>query len=72
MAPMKCPAHRHLADEEQESVSLTHLAHRWHVPRRKVKRLLQSGALPFEQVAGQIRVPVSAIVALETKGSAHA
>ena len=65
MAPMKCPAHRDLADDLDDSFTLTHLAHRWHVSRRDVRRLLQTGKLPFVQVSGQIRVPVSAVRSFE-------
>ena len=47
--------------DSDESCTLTHLARRWKVSRRRIRRLVQSGALPFEQVSGQIRVPWDAI-----------
>ena len=51
MPPMKKPlrgsARRH---------TLTHLAQRWHISRREVRRLLQSGMLPFEQICGKLCV----------------
>lgn len=66
MAPMKSPPHHDVADEQEESITLTHLAQRWHVSRREVRRLLQSGKLPFEEVAGQIRVPLAAVLVFES------
>jgi len=68
MAPMKCPAQREPAVGFEESYSLTHLAHRWGVSRREIRQLLQSGDLPFVQVAGQLRVPAAAIRKIELEG----
>ncbi len=65
MAPMKCSARRALDDDYQESYSLTHLAHRWGVSRRRVRQLLQSGELAFLQVEGQLRVPAAAVRMIE-------
>ena len=65
MAPMKSPARRDDAGADRESWSLTHLSRHWKVSRRKVRRLLQLGILPFEEVAGQVRVPRIAIEQLE-------
>jgi hypothetical protein len=66
MAPMKCPAERQPADEFEDSYSLTHLAHRWRVPRKVIKQLLQEGELPFVQVDGQLRVPAASIRKIES------
>ncbi|MGI9429633.1 MAG: hypothetical protein ACR2NM_13305 [Bythopirellula sp.] len=66
MAPMKCPAERRPADEFEDSYSLTHLAHRWRVPRKVIKQLLQEGELPFVQVEGQLRVPAASIRKIES------
>jgi len=75
MAPMKCSARRESVDDHEdgdnrdgdyeESYSLTHLAHRWGVSRRRVRQLLQSGDLPFMQVEGQLRVPTAAVRMIE-------
>ncbi len=65
MAPMKCTARRASDDDYQESYSLTHLAHRWGVSRRRVRQLLQSGDLPFMQVEGQLRVSAAAVRMIE-------
>jgi excisionase family DNA binding protein len=61
MAPMKCPARHKLSD----SFTLTHLARRWHMHRRQIRHLLQTGQLPFEQVRGQFRVPRAAVAEFE-------
>jgi len=66
MAPMKCPTSRQTtdvleADVLEESYSLTHLAHRWGVSRRVIRRRLQAGELPFVQIEGQLRVPSIAV-----------
>ena len=66
MAPMKCPAERAPADEFEDSYSLTHLAHRWRVPRKVIRQLLQEGELPFVQVEGQLRVPAASIRKIES------
>jgi hypothetical protein len=55
---MKRPA-RH--GEPPSSVSLDALARRWSVRRRDVRRLLQRGELPFEQVRGRLRVPLDSV-----------
>ena len=60
-APMKSPSHRLTNAKFAESMSLTHLAHRWEISRREVRHLLQNGELPFEQIDGQLRVPTSAV-----------
>ena len=65
MAPMKCPAHKDEDEILQQSSTLTHLARRWNVSRRYVRRLVQTGALPFVQVTGQIRVPKRAVELFE-------
>lgn len=65
MPPMKCPASREDVFETDRTVTLTHLAKQWDVPRRKVRRLLQTRKLPFVQVAGQIRVPASVVRTFE-------
>jgi excisionase family DNA binding protein len=65
MAPMKCPSPDDRTDQFADSLSLTHLAHRWHLHRRDVRRLLQSGALPFVQIRNQLRVPRSAAALYE-------
>jgi len=67
MAPMKSPTHQEAAEGLEESITLTHLAQRWEVSRREVRRLLQIGELPFVQVAGQIRVPMAAVRAKESE-----
>jgi excisionase family DNA binding protein len=54
MAPMKRPAGQDA--DVASSLSLQQVARRWSVPRRVVRRLLQQGELPFEQVRGQLRV----------------
>ena len=59
MAPMKRPM-RHGKDPAP-TLSLQQLADRWAVPRRAVRRLLQRGALPFEQVCGRLRVPLDCV-----------
>ena len=64
-APMKTPAHREPADEFEDSYSLTHLAHRWGVSRKAIRRLLQDGELPFVEVDGQLRVPARSIRRIE-------
>ncbi len=64
MAPMKSPIHQ---ESLEDSITLTHLAQRWEVSRREVRRLLQIGELPFVQVSGQIRVPLAAVRAKESK-----
>ncbi|MCA9229386.1 MAG: helix-turn-helix domain-containing protein [Planctomycetales bacterium] len=69
MAPMKSPSHQEMPEELEVSVTLTHLAHRWNISRREVRRLLQIGKLPFVQVADQIRVPLDAVRAIEEAGS---
>ncbi len=61
MAPMKRPAAPEHLDPFEDSHSLTHLAHRWHVPRRKIRDLLKSGELPFVDLEGQLRVPDPAV-----------
>ena len=65
MAPMKSPADRNRADEIEQTFSLTHLAHRWKVPRKVIRHLLQDGELPFSQVNGQLRIPASSIRKIE-------
>ena len=60
MAPMKCPSPHDPADVFEDSLSLTHLAHRWQMHRRDVRHLLQSGTLPFVQIRNQLRVPLAA------------
>jgi len=67
MAPMKSPTHQEAQESLEESITLTHLAQRWDVSRREVRRLLQIGELPFVQVEGQIRVPVAAVRARESE-----
>lgn len=57
MAPMKRPAAPEHHDPFEASHSLTHLAHRWNLPRRKIRDLLKAGDLPFVDLAGQLRVP---------------
>jgi len=66
MAPMKSPTNHEAPADLEDSITLTHLARRWKVSRREVRRLLQIGELPFVQVAGQIRVPVDAVRAKES------
>jgi hypothetical protein len=68
MAPMKCPAPRQPVNPFEETYSLTHLAHRWGASRREIRQLLQSGDLPFVQVAGQLRVPAASVRKLELEG----
>jgi len=65
MAPMKRPAKPHLTSEFSSSFSLSQVAHRWHLTRREVRRLLQHGKLPFQQVCGQIRIPQQAVLTFE-------
>lgn len=65
MAPMKCPAHRDGEELLHETCTLTHLARRWRVSRRQIRRLVQSGALPFVEITGQIRVPIRAVEQFE-------
>jgi excisionase family DNA binding protein len=48
-------------DEPSPSLSLAQLARRWHVPRREVRRLLQQGTLPFEEIRGRLRVPLDSV-----------
>jgi excisionase family DNA binding protein len=59
MAPMKRPTHHGI--EPVASLSLQQIAARWSVPRREVRRLLQRGHLPFEQVRGRLRVPLDSV-----------
>jgi len=66
MAPMKSPTNQETPAGLENSITLTHLARRWGVTRREVRRLLQIGELPFVQVAGQIRVPTDAVRAKES------
>lgn len=61
MAPMKAPSQQEHDDEIDDSYSLTHLAHRWGVSRRTIRRMLQNGELPFVQIDGQLRVPIAVI-----------
>ena len=61
MAPMKCPTRQEPVDEFERSYSLTHLARRWGVSRRDIRRRLQQGQLPFVEVLGQLRVPIPAV-----------
>jgi excisionase family DNA binding protein len=56
MAPMKQPSASR--DRLGSSLSLQQVARRWSVPRRAVRRLLQHRKLAFEQVCGQLRVPL--------------
>jgi len=65
MAPMKRPAEYEHYDPFEDSHSLTHLAHRWHVSRRKIRALLKSGELPFVDLEGQLRVPDPAVKEFE-------
>ena len=65
MAPMKRPAETEQHDPFEDSHSLTHLAQRWHMPRRKIRDLLKSGTLPFVDLEGQLRVPDPAVQAFE-------
>ena len=60
MAPMKSPARRPAADAGQDTYSLPQLARRWEVSQRAVRQLLQQGFLPFVQIEGRLRVPVTA------------
>jgi len=69
MAPMKCPFQHEPADVFEDNVSLTHLAHRWHLRRRDVRHLLQDGKLPFVQVRRQLRVPRAAVDEFERQNS---
>ena len=65
MPPMRRPAkvdENHLSGS---SYSLTHLARRWNRSRREIRKMLQRGDLPFEQVMGQIRVPRSVVKRIE-------
>ena len=64
-APMKSPAHHAVSSALADTMSLTHLAHRWEMSRREVRQLLQSGRLPFEEVEGQLRVPREAVMRYE-------
>ena len=57
MAPMKQPARVAGKDNPFDSYSLTHLAHRLRVTRKRIRQMLQRGELPFVQICGQIRVP---------------
>ncbi|MEM9351671.1 MAG: hypothetical protein AAGA92_01535 [Planctomycetota bacterium] len=52
MPPMKKPSRG-----GRSLHSLTHLAKRWTMTRREVRRLLQSGRIGFEQVCGELCVP---------------
>ena len=65
MPPMKSPSNHEPPEGMEDSVTLIHLAKRWKVSRREIRRLLQTGELPFVQVEGQIRVPVEAVLAME-------
>ena len=67
MPPMKSPS-KHIHDHDEENYTLTHLAHRWGVSRREIRRLLQEGKLPFVQILGQLRVPVEAVRRYEQSG----
>jgi excisionase family DNA binding protein len=59
MAPMKRPTDHGI--KPAPSLSLQQIAARWAVPRREVRRLLQRGHLPFEQVRGRLRVPLDSV-----------
>jgi len=63
MSPMKRPAQH----QEPTSLTLKSVARRWGLRRRQVRELLQTGQLPFEQVCGQLRIPITAIEHYETK-----
>ena len=67
MAPMKCPSPDDPTDLFADSLSLTHLAHRWHMHRRDVRRLLQTGDLQFVQIRNQLRVPRTAATQYERR-----
>ena len=57
MAPMKRPAKAN----PPHSLPLARVAQRWHTNIRQIRKLLQCGELPFEQVNGQLRVPLSSV-----------
>jgi excisionase family DNA binding protein len=63
MSPMKRPAQH----PQPISLPLDSVARRWGLARREIRQLLQTGQLPFEQVRGQLRVPLTAIQKYETK-----
>ena len=63
MSPMKRPAQH----PETNSLTLESVARRWGLSRREIRKLLQAGQLPFEQVRGQLRIPLTAIQKYETK-----
>ena len=67
MAPMKRPAANGLADQIDPSCSVTQLARRWHTRRHRIRSLLQQGILPFIQVRGRIRIPLSAVHSYERR-----
>lgn len=66
MPPMRPPT----TSTSRRSLPLDQVARRWHVARRNVRRLLQQGRLPFEQVNGKLRVPLEAVRRYETEDEA--
>jgi len=56
---MKRPAQH---DEKSEpSLSLLQVARRWGASRRHIRRLLQQGKLPFEQIRGRLCIPLQSV-----------
>lgn len=71
MAPMKPPVEHEQLPELDETYSLTHLAHRWGVSRKTIRRLLQEGELPFVEVDGQLRIPAISVHKVEEYSETH-
>ena len=65
MAPMKSPVHHGFAGVFTDTISLTHLAQRWHMQRRDIRQLVKQCKLPFVEVEHQLRIPLDAVEELE-------
>ena len=61
MAPMKTERKGRPSETSNDTFSLTQLARRWEISRRKVRQLLQQQRLPFIQIRGELRVPRRAV-----------
>ncbi|MCA9238259.1 MAG: hypothetical protein KDA44_22455 [Planctomycetales bacterium] len=57
MKAQRCPSQA----ERLGALSVPQVARRWHTTRRRVRRLLQAGRLPFVEINGEIRVPLAVV-----------
>lgn len=72
MAPMKRPAAGTDRQCLDDAHTVTHLAHRWHTPRRRIRSLLRSGQLPYIEFQGQVWIPEKAVRNYERFGCGFA